>query len=55
MNSESREKIVDFDKYCPTCKHKEVKDKEGEEPCEECLSSPTNLDSHKPVKYEPIE
>lgn len=55
MNSESREKIVDFDQYCDPAKCKHYPTIEGEEPCEECLSNPTNLDSHKPVKYEPIE
>ena len=49
MNSESREKIVEFDKYCPTCKSKDVPN--GEEPCEECLCNPTNIDSHKPINY----
>ena len=43
-------KEVYFDQYCKTCKHEKVK--ESEDPCEECLSSPTNVYSHKPVKYE---
>lgn len=43
-------KIVHFDKYCKTCKHKEKK--ETEEPCAECLENPTNLHSHQPVKYQ---
>lgn len=43
-------KIVHFDKYCDTCKHKEVK--ESEEPCNECLTETVNLYSHKPVKWE---
>lgn len=47
---ENREKIVEFSVYCPTCKHYE---KEGvEEPCDECLENPMNIDSHKPVKWE---
>lgn len=42
--------IVDFEKYCATCKHK---DKTGNEfPCTECLEIPTNLHSQKPVKFE---
>ena len=49
---QSKEKFVEFDEYCPTCKYKEVKDTEGKEPCEECLCSPTNIDSAKPIKYE---
>ena len=43
-------KEVYFHEYCKTCKHRNVKD--NEEPCEECLSEPTNLNSHKPVNYE---
>lgn len=43
-------KVVYFHKYCKTCKHKDVKD--TKEPCCECLSEPTNLNSHKPVYYD---
>lgn len=43
-------KEVYFDEYCKTCEHFE---KEAEEdPCYDCLSEPTNLNSHKPVKWE---
>ena len=42
--------IVDFHKYCETCKHKGTK--ETEDPCNECLENPTNLYSQKPVKWE---
>lgn len=42
-------KEVYFDSYCHTCIHF---DKAGcEEPCDECLSEPVNLYSHKPTKY----
>lgn len=43
-------KEVYFDKYCETCKHKELK--EDEEPCAECLTYPSNAYSHKPINYE---
>lgn len=45
--------IVDFDKYCPKCKHesKGMFDK----PCFGCLGEPVNLHSHKPVKFEEKE
>ena len=43
-------KIVEFEKYCKTCKHKDVASKDG--PCYECLDEPVNLYSHKPVKWE---
>lgn len=43
-------KEVYFDRYCKTCKN--FKKDENQEPCDECLSEPTNLHSHKPVKWE---
>ena len=42
-------KEVYFHEYCKTCKHREVKD--ADEPCNECLSEPINVHSHKPVKW----
>ena len=42
--------LVDFNKYCETCKHKGVA--EPEDPCNECLENPMNLFSHKPIKWE---
>lgn len=46
--AETRE--VYFDKYCQTCKHKDVEEKEL--PCRDCLYEPYNYDSHKPRKWE---
>ena len=44
------EKHVDFDKWCETCKWKNM---DGwEEPCIECLDYATNTDSTKPVMWE---
>lgn len=43
--------FVDFDKYCKFCKHAEVNDKKGGEPCNECLNEPINQNSRKPVYY----
>lgn len=43
-------KEVYFDKYCKTCKNKDVK--EEDDPCHECLEEPANMDSHKPMRYE---
>ena len=40
---------VDFKKHCKTCKHKEKK--ETEKPCKECLDTPTNLHSQKPIRW----
>ena len=44
------EKFVEFNEYCPRCKHKKVP--ETEDPCNECLTEPTNEYSHKPVRFE---
>ena len=46
---DERYKEVYFDKYCKTCKHKDVPEKD--DPCAECLENPINLYSHKPVNY----
>lgn len=43
-------KEVHFHEYCKTCKHKKVAN--TDDPCDECLSEPINLYSHKPVKWE---
>ena len=43
-------KEVDFATYCKTCKFKDVKD--VLDPCNECLGSPTNLHSGKPINYQ---
>lgn len=46
-------KEVYFDAYCRKCRNEGLK--ETDEPCEECLSEPTNWNSHRPVKYEKKE
>jgi hypothetical protein len=43
-------KEVYFHEYCKKCKHEEVEDKK--DPCNECLGEPTNLYSHKPIRFE---
>ncbi len=43
-------KEVYFDKYCETCRHEKVEEKE--DPCHECLNEPARMNSHKPVKWE---
>lgn len=42
-------KEVDFSQYCKTCEFERVP--EDGNPCDECLESPVNLYSHKPVKW----
>lgn len=46
-------KEVHFHEFCKKCKYEKLK--ETEEPCDECMSEPVNLDSHKPVRYEKKE
>lgn len=46
-------KEVYFHEYCKTCKHSKVSN--TKDPCNECLSEPTNLYSHKPINYEKKE
>ena len=44
------EKEVRFDKWCKYCIHKK---KTGtEEPCFDCLSYPSNEDSHRPIRFQ---
>ena len=42
--------LVDYEKYCKTCKHRNLK--ETEDPCNDCLTWPENEDSRKPILYE---
>ncbi len=53
MNDQQAYKEVYFYQYCKTCKNREIRN--HEEPCDECLDNPINLNSHKPVKYEEKE
>ena len=48
MNSEGYKEVY-FEQYCKTCKHKDTN--EADDPCDECLSEPMNIYSHKPTKY----
>lgn len=43
-------RIVDFEKYCKTCKHENVD--EVMDPCNECLGYPFRDQSEKPEKWE---
>lgn len=47
------EKMVNYFKYCKTCKYENVK--QEDEPCNTCLYEPVNEDSVIPVKYEKKE
>ena len=39
-------KEVDFETYCETCEHKDLK--ENFDPCNDCLGEPMNANSEKP-------
>lgn len=41
--------IVDFNKYCRTCKYSDLDGQE--DPCNECLHYPVKEDSRKPVNH----
>lgn len=42
-------KLVDFHKYCPLCMH--YKNKEEDDPCDECLAVGGRQYSQKPIKF----
>ena len=41
--------IVDFATYCKTCSYQ--KNKETDEPCNECLTIPARANSSRPEKW----
>jgi len=43
-------KEVYYNQYCKTCKHE--KESDADDPCDECLDTPVNVDSHKPINFE---
>lgn len=45
--------LVEFDKWCESCKHKNRKD--TEEPCDSCIEVPARPDSRKPERWEADE
>ena len=47
---ETIDKEVYFDQYCPTCMNGNLP--ATQEPCNDCLTYPTNQYSHKPIRYE---
>ena len=50
---QNNEKMIFFEKWCTRCKHEATN--ENKEPCEECISSPVNENSRKPIKFEENE
>lgn len=49
MNGDGYKEVY-FDKYCKSCEHEDLKD--CKDPCHDCLSTPINLYSHKPIHWE---
>lgn len=49
----NEQKIVEFGEYCPKCEH--YSKSESEDPCWECLDTPTNTWSHKPINFKEKE
>lgn len=45
--------MVEFDKYCKTCKHCDLRG--HYDPCNDCLDNPVNTNSKKPIYYEEDE
>lgn len=47
------EKEVYYNLYCGTCVYVGAVDKDGfpVQKCEECQSTPMNVDTHKPINY----
>lgn len=50
---EERYKLVDYEHYCGTCKHRD--NSEADDICNECLCEPARIDTHKPINYKPDE
>lgn len=46
---EIREHLVDFLTYCGKCKY--VKVKAEDDPCDDCLTHPVNVDSTIPTRF----
>lgn len=42
-------KFVRFDEWCSKCKYEKVA--ADDDPCNDCLTVPVNIDSTKPVKF----
>ena len=47
---EDKYKIIEFDKFCGSCKHRD--DPENDDICEECLCEPARYETHIPLNYE---
>ena len=53
MAEEGNKKEVRYSEWCNKCKYGPLE--EWKDPCNECLTTPYNYDSHKPIKYKEAE
>lgn len=51
--SEIVEQFVEFDKYCNKCEYKDLENFKS--PCNECLESPVNIYTTRPIKFKEQE
>lgn len=49
MSDEKNTKEVYYLDYCRKCKYSDLS--EFKDPCNACLTTPFNYDSHKPINY----
>ena len=49
MDGEINTKEVRYDIYCEKCKY--FKQEDWEDPCNDCLNQPWNVDSRKPIYF----
>lgn len=50
---ENSRKEVYFETWCPKCKYEEIE--ETDDPCNDCLDQPWNINSHKPIYFKEKE
>lgn len=53
MDNTPFKKFADYYKYCKTCAHKDVE--ATEDPCDECLRTPAQEFTHRPINYKSKE
>lgn len=53
VTNDYNRKEVYFSEYCPKCQYWTFA--ENEDPCNECLGHPSNINSHRPINYKEKE
>lgn len=49
------EKIVRYEDWCPKCLYLESDPGLNDNPCNDCLNNPSNIDSRKPINFKEKE